>query len=203
MEPIQMYCNSMEEVKTRISIVRSVANRSLSLRIGDLFDYELVCIHFRKCLELIAFASLMANKDRYAEVHNNFTKHWKAKGILDELNKIHPEFYPSPIEHNNGQQGVHEYKELTSGFLTQEEFKNLYDKCSEVLHTRNPFRVDKASIDFGKSIVEWSRLIQKLLNMHYMRLIDDDGLWVVHMKHQNDGKVHVYKVGPTQIAGNQ
>ena len=125
MEPIQMYCNSMEEVKTRISIVRSVANRSLSLRIGDLFDYELVCIHFRKCLELIAFASLMANKDRYAEVHNNFTKHWKAKGILDELNKIHPEFYPSPIEHNNGQQGVHEYKELTSGFSNPRRIQEL------------------------------------------------------------------------------
>ena len=75
-EPLQMYCNFMEQVKLRISIIRSVVDRSLSLGVGDYFDYELACIHFRKSLELIAFASLVANKSRYAEVYNDFANHW-------------------------------------------------------------------------------------------------------------------------------
>ena len=189
----------MEEVKTRISIIHSVADRSFSLGLGDYFDYELVSIHFRKSLELIAFASLMANKSRYAEVHNDFTNHWNAKRILNKLNKIHPEYYPSPIEFDDeDQQGVHLYNVLADSFLTQEEFENLYDNCSKVLHTRNPFRTGEATIDFGKPIVEWVRLIQKLLDMHYMRLVDNDSLWVVHMNNPDDGKVHVYKVSPKQ-----
>ena len=200
-EPLQMYCDFMEEVKTRISIIRFVADRSLSLGLGELFDYELMCIHFRKCLELIAFASVMANKNRYAEVYNDFNHHWNAKRILNKLNKIHPEFYPSPIESTaEDQQGFHMLNVLADGFLTQEEFENLYDKCSEVLHTRNPFRAGEATIDFGKPIIHWVSLIQKLLNMHYMRLVDDDNLWVVYMKHPDDGKVHVLKASLVHAA---
>lgn len=189
----------MEEVKIRISIIRTVADRSCSLGVGDSVDYELACIHFRKCLELIAFASLVANKNRYAEVHNDFSRHWNAKRILKKLNDIHPDFYPSPVEFDDkaNQQGGHTMmKELADGFLTREEFVNLYDKCSEVLHIRNPFHADKAAIEFGKPIFEWLRLMQKLLDIHYMRLVDNDDIWVVNMKHPEDGKVHVFRATP-------
>ena len=85
---------------------------------------------------------------------------------------------------------------LADGFLTQEDFEILYNKCSGVLHARNPFRTDAATIDFGKPIIHWVNLIQKLLNMHYMRLVDDDDLWLVYMKYPDDGKVHVLKASP-------
>ena len=33
-----------------------------------------------------------------------------------------------------------------------------------------------------------------------MRLVDNDDIWVVYMKHPEDGKVHVLKASPEQVA---
>ena len=194
-----MYCNCMEEVKTRISIIHSVVKGSISLGRGNFFDTELVCIHLRKTLELIAFASLVANKNRYAEAHNNFERHWKAKRLLENLEEIHSEFYPRPIEFDReDEQGVMHFRNLMDGFLTRTEFVDLYDTCCEVLHTRNPFRVGDEEINFGRSIKEWTVRIQKLLAVHYMCLVDSEDLWIVYMQYPADNKVHAITASPQQ-----
>jgi hypothetical protein len=58
---IVTYCTCMEEVNLRIGLVRSVVARSNTTGRED-FDAELVFVRLRKTLEMIAFASLSANK---------------------------------------------------------------------------------------------------------------------------------------------
>lgn len=195
-----MYCNCMEEVKLRIAIVLAVVEKGLTVGRED-FDGEFVCIQLRKTLELIAFASLTANKERYAEVHADFESHWNAKRLLINLEKIHPHFYPRPIQlDGQNEKGVKHFANVADGYLTREEFVILYQKCSEALHARNPFRTDSKVINFGRSIREWVGRIQKLLAVHYMQLAGSENLWVVLMQHPDDGKVHALTSEPVDAA---
>ena len=195
-----MYCNCMEEVKTRIALALSVVEGTLSVGRED-FAAELVCVQLRKVLELIAFASLTANKSRYSETYRDFSQHWNAKRLLMNLERIHPNFYPCPIESDcEDEPGVKHFRDLADGFLTRDEFVNLYRKCSEVLHVRNPFQTGEKVINFGLSIKEWIARIQKLLAVHYMRLVDSQELWLVYMQSPKDGKVHALIVSPRQAA---
>src|ERR1035437_3686805 len=63
----------------------------------EVFDIELIFVQFRKVLELIAFSSLTANKDKYSVAYANFGVHWKAKSMLQAVGKLNPNFYPVPL----------------------------------------------------------------------------------------------------------
>ncbi len=191
----EMYCRQMEEVKNRVALVCSVVDGSRS--IGEGFDVELVCVQVRKILELIAFALLTANKIRYATTDKNFTRKWNAKKLLEDLKKLHPGCYPCPVYLDDQEEpGAILIKKLKDGFLTQAEFVYLYDKCSAVIHTRNPFSTREITINFGRSIAEWVVRIQKLLSEHCMHPADSENRWFIRMSDPKDGKVHAYIATP-------
>lgn len=138
--PIVLYCNCMEDVKRRLAVVRAIGSGHSLLGRED-FDGEVAGLHLRKSLELIAFSSLVAHKDAYAQAHEDFSSHWSAKRLLSKMEKIHPDFYPKPVAFSQSDsRGVKQLVDVNEGFLSREEFVFLYDKCSEVLHTWNPFR---------------------------------------------------------------
>jgi hypothetical protein len=59
-ELAKLYCSSLDEVRIRLSLIRSVYNGSL--RAGsEIVNYEIASVNLRKCLELIGFGSLIAN----------------------------------------------------------------------------------------------------------------------------------------------
>lgn len=195
---IVTYCNCMEEVKLRIGLVRSVVVRSVTTGRED-FDTELVFAQLRKTLELIAFASLSANKAKYSAAYNNFATCWNAKRMLDDLEKVNPDFYPIPVAYSGiNKEGVKHFELLTEGFLTKDEFVVLYDKCGQILHARNPFTNQDAVIRLGYSVSDWELRIQKLLSLHRVHLVDSSNTWLVSMKEPNDGKVHAYDAQPRE-----
>lgn len=192
----QLYCDCMEELKTRVAYVRSVLGGEHQFP-SELFAYESVSLHLRKILELIAFASLTANREQYANAHSRFRSHWNAKRLLDNLGELHPSFYPQPIRHaGTNDAGQHNFEPLHDGFLTQDEFVTLYDKCSSVLHTWNPYRDGPRVVDFGYAPMEWVERIQLLLGLHKMTLSGSDSIWIVQMNHPDDGKVHALTADP-------
>jgi len=195
---VVIYCNCMEELKLRVGIILSIVEGRLSIGRED-FDSELACVQLRKALELIAFASLSANKVQYSKAYRKFSKHWNAKSLLNNIEKIHPDFYPKPVVFSEDiSQGKH-LLEVKEGFLTRNEFVELYDKCSEVLHARNPFRTGPKIINFRYSIKEWIERIQKLLALHQIRLVDTQDIWLVQMQHPQDSKVHAFPASPVNI----
>jgi len=166
-----LYCGFLNDIRVRLELVRAVCKGSLSVGTESL-DYEVVAVNLRKVLELIVFGSLTANKAAYSATYAGIEKKWRAKALLDELEKIHPDFYPKPLLRpavSEGEPRRLHFDFQNTGFLTRDEFIELYDLCSKVIHTRNPFAA-AAAVDFRIAVVEWVARIEKLLSLHLFRL---------------------------------
>jgi hypothetical protein len=187
---VQIYCNCMAEVRNRIGVVQAVLEGRATTG-ADAFNVELIFLQLRKALELIALGSISANKTVYSAAHKNFAKHWKAKVMLDEVEKVNPDFYPAPLDPPQEiAPGVNQcFEPPAGGFLTKDEFASLYDLCSEVVHTRNPYAAIDPAIQIGYSVQEWVTRIQRLLSWHVMHLVDGDK-WVVNIP--DGGSVHAW-----------
>ena len=184
----------MENIKGRIACLRRLATGSLSLG-DDRLQWKLAALQLRMVLESIAFASLSAHRDAYSRVHAKFAQHWKAARLLKELAAIHPEFYPNPVRFDRVTEGGIKHFENVDGYLTQKEFVELYDICSQIIHMHNPFS-DLKPIDVRLSLDGWVSRIQALLDTHYIRMHEDERLWLVQMSGKADGGVLVVVARP-------
>jgi hypothetical protein len=93
---IGKYCYQMEEIKLRINVVSSFLYGQSSAVYAPA-TVECVCLQIRKILELIAFASLIANKEACTKVFAKVSKAWNAGELLKELERVNPDFYPVPV----------------------------------------------------------------------------------------------------------
>jgi hypothetical protein len=85
---------------------------------------------------------------------------------------------------------------LTDGYLTRQEFVDLYDTCNKVLHVWNPFSPDARHIDFGRTVAEWVQRIQRLLALHLMHVAGSENVWLIQMASPEDGRVHAFPASP-------
>ncbi len=196
-----MYCNHMQEIKNRSALVRAVLSGEKTLG-AESHDYEVFALYMRKILELIAFSSLIANKDKYAEAHQSFAREWRVKNVLEKMEKIHPNFYPVPANIEMLPTGIRHLQEANNNALTKDEFGELYDKCAKVLHVWNPFDPAPRHVDFRLSPTQWIDKTRDLLNTHYVQMVDDAGFWLCVMQSSEDGKPHVYTLSPVEDTEN-
>ena len=180
-EAMGRYCDCMEEVKLRLSIVDVILEQD-SVLSTELLDGELACFQLRRVLEQIAFSSLCVHRDIYQDARKDLETAWRAKGILTQLQLIHPEFYPRPaIMKKVSGNPVLQLVSLDDGFLTISDFEFLYDRCSDLIHSWNPFSTRERMIDFERPLKDWVNRIKMLLNFHYVHLHGVPDLWVVQM----------------------
>jgi hypothetical protein len=196
-----MYCNHMQEIKNRSALVRTVLSGEKTLGVES-HDYEVFALNMRKILELIAFSSLIANKDKYAEAYQSFAREWRVKDVLGKMEKIHPGFYPSSANIQMLPNGVSHLQNAQNNALTKDEFSELYDKCAKVLHVWNPFDPTPRQVDFRLTPLQWIDKTRDLLNTHYVQLVDNAGYWLCVMQAPEDGKPHVYTLAPVEDTGN-
>jgi len=182
----------MEEVRHRVGVICAVQSGQGSTGYPA-FDIETIFLQFRKTLELIAFASLTANKAEYSAQFVKFSAHWNAGWMLRDLEKVNPDFYPVslqlPIQKPDG---VKHLPLTADGFLTKDEFVSLYDKCGKALHARNPFSTE-AIPQSEYTVEQWVARIQILLRLHLVRLVNGDK-WIVNIP--NSGKIEGYSATP-------
>lgn len=195
---LQTYVNCIAEVRQRVGAIRwAVASVEVLEKESFVFA-EVIFIQLRKILELIAFATLTANKDAYAAAEAKFASHYKAKRILEAVERVNPNFYPVPLQNlPRSKGGIHELALLAEGWLTKEEFAYLYDRCGDALHVRNPFSEKDKGIYLGRSVIEWVARIQALLRFHLVNLAGSDIKWVVDVPAQ--GAVRVLAAVPTLL----
>ncbi len=192
--PYSKYADCMEEIKRRTEVVNGfLTGKCHAMYVQT--TTESISLQIRKILELIALASLAANRSEYAKHRKEFQKDWNAKRILETLKKANPKFYPTPnkqvVDQETGQ--VVSLENITSGFLTKDDYIVLFDTCSEILHAENPFSRRQNPKAFLESVPAWMEKIKRLLNHHTIQLIDDDKqLWVL-MKSKTDGKARVWE----------
>ena len=189
---LRKYADCMEEIKKRSEVIRGFLNGKCHT-VYLQTTVECICLQVRKILELIALASLVANKEEYEKVRRGFAADWHAKRIMSTLEKINPHFYPVPTKQVLDVSGVKVVKTelITSDFLTKDDFQEVYDMCSNLLHAENPFSIQNKADDVLKRLPSWLEKIRVLLNHHQIQLADEDQqLWVL-MQSKTDGNVQV------------
>lgn len=175
------YCQLMGELKLRLwHIGRRVRtpDESFTAENEAVIELELVMLQLRKVLELIAFASLLVNKEAVAAQRADFANMQKAKRILSALEKINPHFFPRAVTISTLEPGRH-HIDFRQGddMFTKDEFAPLFDACSTVLHVMNPF-ADHMPVVLGRPVDEWAQRIRTLLGMHMIVLSSKQRLLV-------------------------
>ncbi len=190
------YADQMEAVKRRTEVV----DAAIGGQIGALHmpaAVELVYLQFRKILELIAMASLVANRAAMEQLYSprRLGRYWNADDLLKDIERINPDFYPHPIIEVPSQDprvksGL---QDRVGDFLSKDDFKHLYNRvCGTLMHAANPFGKALDYNDLLIGVPAWRTKIINLLNCHKIKLVNDENMYLVHMEEERDNKAHVY-----------
>jgi hypothetical protein len=195
-----IYARCMHEVRQRTFVIRDLVTEMNSAEGLDPHMVELVFVQFRKILELVAFGSLTANREVYEKVRADFQNEWNAKRLLDKLARVNPHYYPIPLKPPTVlPDGKKHMEQVSSGFLTKDEFVVLYDLSSTILHTPNPFQTEDALAGINVDVNHWAAQIASLLKFHMIHLVDDS-IWVVQIPGDPAQRVKVDWATPTESA---
>lgn len=183
---LDIYQECLYEINRRIDVINEhldgVINEKLLV-----VEAETVCLQFRKILEMIALISLVANKDLYAKQHEKFAKHYNARLIMKDLERINLDFYPVPVKNVKHPDKRDELIEIENGYLTKDELVEIYEKCGGMMHAQNPFSTEKPVIDIMKSFHTWLEKICALLTYHKITLVGGEKVLVAIMKRSDNG----------------
>ncbi|MCP9773824.1 hypothetical protein KBY66_14590 [Synechococcus sp. Tobar12-5m-g] len=140
-------------------------------------------LQVRKVLELIAFASLIANVQEYSRQYSEFSKHWNARYMLRDLARINPDFYPQPIVQAPSQQPglAMEWNERPDDYLSRDRFEIAYEQCGGLMHADNPYGSLTDLDGYKSSIKAWRNQIVNLLNAHTISLSGETNLYLFQM----------------------
>jgi hypothetical protein len=192
---IEKYSAHMTQIKLRVALI----NITLGVQPTEIDQLpifiESIGLQFRKVFELIAFATLAANRAMYSLVYRDFAKHWEAGKLLKNLEKINPEFYPKPgIETPSEQPGVRaHFNDRPQDYLTKTDLIAAHGRCGGLLHAANPFAPPINYEFYLSSFPVWAAKIVNLLHVHRVHLVGDSGFYHFHMKEQGHDEVRHYR----------
>ena len=93
---INLYCNLMEEIKRRIEVIVSVERQTIAVPV--IVALELCYLQLRLICETIALGCLVAHGDVTGTQSGKMKKAYEADWILNNLERLHPKFYPIPTK---------------------------------------------------------------------------------------------------------
>jgi len=193
---LDLYVSLMNEVKKRTTAITQILSKQKTTSF-QATNIEFMCLQIRKILELISLGSLVANKKEFESEQIKYQKYWHAERILNDIERLNPDFYPRPIIeiHSNRPNVKNDLIDKTDGFLTKTEFIKVYEKCGKIMHADNPFG-SKVDLDYyEKQIADWLNKLIGLLNSHMIRLKGHDNFYLIHMHEERDDLVHGYNFG--------
>jgi hypothetical protein len=186
-----LYCELMEEIKRRISVISDVTSGKTPL--PKIVAYETCYLQLRMICELIALACLAAHGDLLKTTGRRLNKEYNVDRIIKQLERLHPSFYPIPTRQiRNPITGqVDSTQRIDTDFLTKDDLLTLYGKCGNILHKGNLKKILSGTIDGldFEGIRKWATRIVNLLNHHQIQLIHEDHMFWVLMRGE-DGRVH-------------
>jgi len=193
----RQYVDQMEAIKRRTAAIKKLSEIAATGQISPEIATESIYLQFRKILELIAMSSLVANKQAMKKVNQSMMKKlWRGSEILKRIERINPDFYPVPLIEKPHPDPIvkTDLVDKTDGFLSRAEFRRLYNLCGSFMHADNPLGRKKTDYEaLWKKGPEWQNKIMELLGCHKIRLVDQDGFYLVHMNEERDGRVHMYQ----------
>jgi len=190
---VDKYCDLMREVKDRTYAINRILKERANLGFMPI-HVEVVYLQYRKILELIAFGSLVANFDVYSQARASYARDWHARRIVEAIEKLNPNFYPEPVNQVDtpGERASVRLDKVTEPYLSLEEFIKLYEICGGVLHSENPYGDNYKYSMLYKEASTWGAKIRNLLNAHQVRLVGDDGFYLIQMAAENKKPTYTY-----------
>lgn len=141
---LQLYKAQMYLVKERLVAVEKILGAKKPRTYSETTDNEFMWLQLRTVVELVAFAGIIADEERYAALraeakdNPNYKRDWKAGAILEKLSKISPHFLPIPLGPTvQKPDGLH--IESAKERETLERFVFIYETAGQHLHAPNPF----------------------------------------------------------------
>lgn len=193
---LDLYCALMNEVKKRTLAITQMLKGQTTTTFPST-NIEFMCLQIRKILELVSMGSLVVNKEEFEAIGKKYNDFWNAKLILQDIERLNPNFYPVAIKEVLSQKEglVNELQNKTEGFLTRDDFVKVYDKCGKMMHSYNPFGSHYDYDYYAGRIAEWEDLIIGLLNSHLIHIKGIDGFYLIHMQEDGREDVHGYYFG--------
>jgi hypothetical protein len=197
------YKRSMEEMRLRLDYVALQHNEVAAMGTVETpasrFRLETGFMHLRKALELMAFSSVIAHKDAYVAAHKNYQKHSRAKDMLNAVEKLNPGFYPIPFDFDAPRK---QFSPVADGWLTRDEFIELYDCASELIHVGNPYAEKRVFLRLR--LDQWIGRIRRLLEWHGVILLNEKERLMVNVPADLNQPVQVMVAvpSPTPVDAN-
>jgi hypothetical protein len=172
------YSSIMEEAKLRALSINTITGAPVGLPVPLLREYSF--LQLRMLCELIALGCLVAHGD-IEGAKAALQKEYKAGVIVKRLEKLHPNFYPSPRKPIFSPGHVH-LDDYDGEFLTKDELLTLYGRCGDVLH-RGSLRdllgpKSQPPTDF-RDIHGWGQKILNLLSVHLISRVGGNFHFIV------------------------
>jgi hypothetical protein len=202
---IRLYRGVMELIKIRQDRSRYFQEWCQSTKFKYIpggMGIEFLYLQLRMICESIALACLIAHHDIRETQSNKLFNNWSAAQIMDQMERIHKDFYPRPVEQILDTDGkVIGVSSIKNGYLTSDRFLSLYAECNAELHLGSlkknlqPLKEGPLKVD---PIILWHNEIMALLNIHWIPLADGKGqLWTIMQTNpQNRVRVDLYRDGP-------
>jgi hypothetical protein len=181
------YSAIMEEAKLRALSINTITGSSLGLPVPLRREYGF--LQLRMLCELIALGCLVAHGDIEATRAPALQKEYKAGMIIKRLEKLHPNFYPSPRKPIFSPSHVH-LDDYDREYLTKAELLTLYGRCGDVLHRGNLRDLldptNHLPADFW-DIQNWGQKILNLLSVHLISRVGGNFHFVVALEAPQTG----------------
>jgi len=153
-------------------------------------DEEICYLQLRLICEIVAIGTLVVNGE-IASKKTDLFKSYKADWIIKEFSKLHPQFYPIPLENEDTNENPPGWIYKTDGFMTQQELAKLWSESASLLHrgTAKAVTNSKQLPLNSIKVVNYRNKIVNLLNRHIIRSPDNRHICYFIM---NDGNNNVH-----------
>jgi hypothetical protein len=184
---MDLYSGLLDEMKMRVEAVEFAVSGLLQFHAVVVREFSY--LQRRMICELIALGCLTAHGDIPAT--KTLRKAWSAEEIFKALERLHPDFYPHPVEQIS-KPGWMELRPIQSGFLTKAELLSLNGQCGDILHRGSLRKLMAGPISARQDhpdVSSWIRKIRLLLRVHRIGL--------------SGGKSHFVAVMSASLAGGK
>ena len=131
---------------------------------------------------------MLSYQEAYRKLRKEIGRDWRAIKIIQAIESINPNFYPVPVKGISGGN----WNLVRSGFLSKNQFRDLYDRSSVILHSKNPFSKGPRYLSFDNNVPTYLTKIENLLNEHVVTLANLDESFHVILP-SNQGKPIIVK----------
>ena len=182
----EQYCDLMERTKEDLSGAIEIME-STSIRLET--RIMTAAVQTRKILEDVAYASLVSNKDAGGKTQEELGDMRYPKDIFRDLGKVHPNFFPTPVEIRDPSKGQ-PFVTKTKSVLNKEKLLQIYRELNPLAHSTNPLNEPVDLGYFEEKIPLWLEEIVNTLDTHQVALPHHpDHFYIVKMKGDKDASV--------------